>query len=187
MKPIVPKKSEPVRIGYYICHCGTNIAGMVDVEAVAKYAATLPNVAVSRTYKYMCSDPGQELIQQDIRENRLNRIVVEACSPLLHEHTFRKATEAAGLNPYFLQMVNTREHNSWVHTDRTEATRKAMALARAAIQRVPHHKPLEVKKVAINPNVLIVGGIDIDAIKPVCESSHVDNNSIATSHCCPAK
>ncbi|HOC54554.1 MAG TPA: CoB--CoM heterodisulfide reductase iron-sulfur subunit A family protein [Verrucomicrobiota bacterium] len=158
MKPIVPKKNEPIRIGYYICHCGTNIAGMVDVEAVAKYVAALPNVAISRNYKYMCSDPGQELIQQDIREHRLNRIVVEACSPLLHEHTFRKATEAAGLNPFYVQMVNTREHNSWVHTDRTEATRKAMALARAAVQRVPHHKPLEVKKVPVNPNVLIVGG-----------------------------
>ena len=158
MKPIVPKKHEPVRIGFYICHCGTNIAGMVDVEAVAKYVGTLPNVAVSRTYKYMCSDPGQELIQQDIRENRLNRIVVASCSPLLHERTFRKATEAGGLNPFYFQMVNVREHDAWVHTDRTEATRKAMALTRAAVQRVPHHKPLEVKKVAINPNVLIVGG-----------------------------
>jgi heterodisulfide reductase subunit A len=158
MKPIVPKKYEPIRIGFYICHCGTNIAGMVDVVAVAKYVGTLPNVAVSRTYKYMCSDPGQEMIQQDIREDRLNRIVVAACSPMLHERTFRKATEAGGLNPYYFQMVNIREHDSWVHTDRTEATRKAMALARAAIQRVPYHKPLEVKKVAINPNVLIVGG-----------------------------
>ena len=151
MKPIVPKKHEPVRIGFYICHCGTNIAGMVDVEAVAKYAAKLPNVAVSRNYKYMCSDPGQELIQQDIREHQLNRIVVAACSPLLHEHTFRKATEAGGLNPFFFQMVNIREHDSWVHTDRAEATRKAMALARAAVQRVPHHKPLEIKKVADQP------------------------------------
>ncbi|MCX7722582.1 MAG: CoB--CoM heterodisulfide reductase iron-sulfur subunit A family protein [Verrucomicrobiae bacterium] len=158
MKPIVTKKHEPIRIGFYACHCGTNIAAVVDVAAVAKYVATLPNVVVSRDYKYMCSDPGQELIQQDIREHRLNRIVVAACSPLLHEHTFRKAVEGAGLNPFYFQMVNVREHNSWVHTDRTEATRKAMALARAAVQRVPHHKPLEVKKVPINPNVLIVGG-----------------------------
>ncbi|MCS7336891.1 MAG: disulfide reductase, partial [Verrucomicrobiae bacterium] len=156
MKPIVTKKHEPIRIGFYACHCGTNIAAVVDVAAVAKYVATLPNVVVSRDYKYMCSDPGQELIQQDIREHRLNRIVVAACSPLLHEHTFRKAVEGAGLNPFYFQMVNVREHNSWVHTDRTEATRKAMALARAAVQRVPHHKPLEVKKVPINPNVLIV-------------------------------
>jgi heterodisulfide reductase subunit A len=153
-----PKKNEPVRIGFYICHCGTNIAGMVDVQAVAKYVATLANVVVSRDYKYMCSDPGQEMIVQDIIENRLNRIVVAACSPLLHEHTFREATRRGGLNPFFFQMVNIREHDSWVHTDRQLATRKAMALARAAIQRVPLHKPLEVKKVSINPNVLVVGG-----------------------------
>ncbi len=152
------KKHEPVRIGFYVCHCGTNIAGMVDVKAVAKYVATLPNVVVSRDYKYMCSDPGQEMIVQDIIENRLNRIVVAACSPLLHEHTFREATRRGGLNPFFFQMVNIREHDSWVHTDRQLATRKAMALARAAIQRVPLHKPLEVKKVSINPNVLVVGG-----------------------------
>jgi len=153
-----PKKNEPVRIGFYICHCGTNIAGMIDVAAVAKYVATLPNVAVSRDYKYMCSDPGQEMIVQDIIEHRLNRIVVAACSPLLHEHTFREATRRGGLSPFFFQMVNVREHDAWVHTDRTAATRKAMALARAAIQRVPLHKPLEVKKVSINPNVLVVGG-----------------------------
>ena len=153
-----PKKNEPVRIGFYICHCGTNIAGMVDVRAVAKYVATLPNVVVARDYKYMCSDPGQEMILQDIIENRLNRIVVAACSPLLHEHTFREATRRGGLNPFFFQMVNIREHDAWVHTDRQLATRKAMALARAAIQRVPLHKPLEIKKVAINPNVLVVGG-----------------------------
>jgi heterodisulfide reductase subunit A2 len=154
----ISKKHEPVRIGFYVCHCGVNIAGMVDVTAVARYAGTLPSVIVARDYKYMCSDPGQELIQQDIIENRLNRVVVAACSPLLHEHTFRKAVERGGINPFFFQMVNIREHNSWVHTDRREATRKAMALVRAAIQRVPLHKPLEVKKVAINPNVLVVGG-----------------------------
>ena len=102
------------RIGVYVCHCGTNIAGTVDVQALTEYAATLPNVAVSREYKYMCSDPGQELIITDIRENRLNRIVVASCSPLLHEHTFRVATEKGGLNPYFFQMVNIRENVSWV-------------------------------------------------------------------------
>jgi heterodisulfide reductase subunit A len=155
---LTTKKHDPVRIGFYVCHCGTNIAGMVDVDAVAKYVAALPNVAVSRHYKYMCSDPGQELIQQDILENRLNRIVVAACSPLLHELTFRKATQKGGINPFFFQMVNIREHNSWVHTDRGEATRKAMSLARAAIQRVPSHKALEVKKAPIYPDVLILGG-----------------------------
>ncbi len=153
-----PKKHEPVRIGFYICHCGTNIAGTIDVQAVARYVATLPNVVVARDYKYMCSDPGQEMIVQDILENRLNRIIVSACSPLLHEHTFREATRRGGLNPFYFQMVNIREHDAWVHSDRLEATRKAMALARAAVQRVPLHKPLETKKVSINPNVLVVGG-----------------------------
>jgi heterodisulfide reductase subunit A len=150
--------SEPVRIGFYVCHCGTNIAAMVDVDAVAKYAAALPDVIVSRDYKYMCSDPGQEMIQQDIKEHKLNRIVVAACSPLLHERTFRNATMKGGLSPFHFQMVNIREHDAWVHTDREEATRKALALVRAAIRRVPFHRALEIKKVPINPGVLVVGG-----------------------------
>jgi heterodisulfide reductase subunit A len=147
-----------VRIGFYICHCGHNIAGIVDCPAVAEYVAGLPDVAVSRDYKYMCSDPGQELIQQDIREHGLNRVIVASCSPLLHEHTFRNAVAAGGLNPYYFQMVNVREHDSWVHTDRAEATAKAKALAHAAVDRVRFHKPLEITKVPINPDVLVVGG-----------------------------
>ncbi len=147
-----------VRIGFYICHCGHNIAAMVDCAAVAKYVESLPGVALSRDYKYMCSDPGQEMIQKDIQTLRLNRIVVASCSPLLHEHTFRTATEAGGLNPFYFHMVNVREHDSWVHTDREEATEKAKALARAAVARVAHHRALEVKKVPIHPDVLVVGG-----------------------------
>ncbi len=152
------RNNSDIRIGFYICHCGTNIAAMVDCPAVAKYVAQLPNVALSRDYKYMCSDPGQEMIQKDIKEHNLNRIVVASCSPLLHEHTFRGAVEAGGLNPFFFHMVNIREHDSWVHTNKEEATKKAMALARAAIQRVAMHKTLEVKKVPIHPDVLVVGG-----------------------------
>jgi heterodisulfide reductase subunit A len=146
------------RIGFYVCHCGHNIASLVDVEEVRKYVATLPGVVISRDYKYMCSDPGQELIQQDIKENKLNRIVVASCSPLLHEHTFRVATEKAGLNPYFFHMVNIRENVSWVSDNREIATEKSKDLARAAIRRVFFHKPLEKKTVPINPAVLIVGG-----------------------------
>ncbi len=149
---------EEVRIGFYVCHCGHNIAAMVDCPEVAKYIETLPGVVLSRDYKYMCSEPGQDLVQQDIREYKLNRVVVASCSPLLHEHTFRSATEAGGLNPFFFHMVNIREHNSWVHTDRKEATEKAKGLAHAAIQRVAHHKALETKRVEINPAVLVVGG-----------------------------
>ena len=150
-------KKENVRIGFYVCHCGHNIASMVDCPEVAKYAEKLPGVVLSRDYKYMCSDPGQELIQQDIKAHGLNRIVVASCSPLLHEHTFRTATEGGGINPFFFHMVNIREHNSWVHTDRKEATEKAKALCNAAVHRVAHHRELETKKVPIHPDVLIVG------------------------------
>jgi heterodisulfide reductase subunit A2 len=149
---------DALRIGFYVCHCGHNIASMVDCAEVAKYVGTLPGVTLSREYKYMCSDPGQELIQQDIREHKLNRVVVASCSPMLHEHTFRTATERGGLNPFFFQMVNIREHNSWVHTDRKEATEKAKALAQASVQRVSHHRALETKRVEIHPDVLVVGG-----------------------------
>ncbi|MCX8155482.1 MAG: CoB--CoM heterodisulfide reductase iron-sulfur subunit A family protein [Verrucomicrobiae bacterium] len=151
-------QGEEIRIGFYVCHCGHNIASMVDCAEVAKYVEQLPHVVLSRDYKYMCSDPGQELIAQDIKEHHLNRIVVASCSPLLHEHTFRTAVERAGLNPFFFHMVNIREHNSWVHTDRTAATTKAKALARAAIKRVAHHRALETKRVPIHPDVLVVGG-----------------------------
>ena len=147
-----------IRIGFYICHCGTNIAGVIDVNAIAEYAATLPDVVVSRDYKYMCSDPGQELIQQDIHEHNLNRIVVASCSPLLHEQTFRNATAKGGLNPFSFQMVNIREHDSWVHEDKKAATEKARNLIRAAVQRVVFHKALERKRVSICPHVLVVGG-----------------------------
>ncbi len=152
------KLNGEARIGVYVCHCGTNIAGTIDVKAVAEYAATLPGVVVARDYKYMCSDPGQELIVKDIREHNLNRIVVASCSPLLHEHTFRTAVEKAGLNPYFTHMVNVREHDSWVHQDREAATEKARDLTRAAVRRVARHRPLEKGKVPIHPDVLIVGG-----------------------------
>ena len=147
-----------IRIGFYICHCGTNIAGVIDVAAAAKYAGTLPGVVISRDYRYMCSDPGQDLLQQDVKDFTLNRIVVASCSPLLHEKTFRNATEKAGLNPYFVHMVNIREHNTWVHEDKALATGKAQDLIRAAIRRVAFHEPLEKKRVPVNPDALIVGG-----------------------------
>ncbi len=146
------------RVGFYVCHCGHNIAGTVDVAEVARFAGTLPNVVVSRDYKYMCSDPGQELIITDIREHKLNRIVVASCSPLLHEHTFRVATEKGGLNPYFFQMVNIREDVSWVCADHDAATNKTLELVRAAVRRVAHHRSLATKHVSIHPDVLIVGG-----------------------------
>ncbi len=147
-----------IRIGFYVCHCGHNIGAVVDCAAVAHYVGTLPGVVLSRDYKYMCSDPGQELIQSDIREHRLNRVVVASCSPLLHEHTFRTAVERGGLNPFYFQMVNIREHNSWVHNDRELATVKAKAQARAAVERVRYHDSLRTTRVPIQPDVLVVGG-----------------------------
>ena len=147
-----------MRIGIYICHCGTNIAGTIDVQALASYCGSLPGVALAREYKYMCSDPGQQLIRQDIRDHKLDRIVVAACSPHLHEKTFRQAVAEAGLNPYYFHMVNLREHDSWVHVDRLAATEKAMDLVRAAVRRVKWHVPLERRQVPIHPAVLVVGG-----------------------------
>jgi heterodisulfide reductase subunit A len=146
------------RIGVYICHCGTNIAGMIDVEAVADFAATLDNVAVSRHYAYMCSDPGQALIKDDIHKEGLDRIVVASCSPLMHETTFRQACVEAGLNPFLFQMTNIREHCSWVSDDRDKATEKAKALVSAAARRVALHEPLEMRHVALKQAALVVGG-----------------------------
>ncbi|MEA1872686.1 MAG: CoB--CoM heterodisulfide reductase iron-sulfur subunit A family protein [Chloroflexota bacterium] len=150
---------EEVKIGVYVCHCGLNIAGTVDCEEVAKYAGTLPNVVISRDYRYMCSDPGQDLIKNDIKELGLNRVVVASCSPLMHERTFRATCLDAGLNPYLYEQVNIREHCSWPHaTDKEIATEKAKDLVRGAVRRVYWQEPLEIKEVPVNPNVLVVGG-----------------------------
>ena len=150
---------EEVKIGVYVCWCGLNIAGTVDSEGVARYAGTLPHVAVARDYKYMCSDPGQDLIKNDIKRLGINRVVVASCSPRLHEPTFRKACRDAGLNPYLYEHANIREHCSWPHaTDKNRATEKAKDLVRAAVRRVYYQEPLEIKEVPVNPNVLVVGG-----------------------------
>jgi len=148
---------EEPRIGVYVCWCGTNIAKMVDVEHVSQLIGTLPHVVVSRDYKYMCSDPGQDLIIKDIREQKLNRVVVAACSPRIHELTFRKALEKAGLNPYLFEMANIREQDSWVHDNREEATRKAVELIAGALNRVKFHEPLDKRSVSINPATLVIG------------------------------
>jgi heterodisulfide reductase subunit A len=147
-----------VRVGVYICHCGTNIAKTVDVVQVAEAMAKVPGVVVSRHYRFMCSDPGQELIQKDIRELKLNRVVVAACSPLMHESTFRKAVEGADLNRYYFEMANIREQVSWVTIDPRAATQKAIALVKGAVARVKLHEPLEMRRVHITKRVMIVGG-----------------------------
>lgn len=146
------------KVGVYICHCGSNIAGMVDVEEVAQWAGeNLEDVAVSRDYKFMCSSLGQELIEEDIKNEGLTRVVVGACSPHLHEKTFRNACEKGGLNPYLCQMASLREQISWVSTDEGRATDKAKALISGAVERVKLHEELQPTEVPVNPNTLVVG------------------------------
>ena len=147
------------RIGFYICHCGINIAYRVRVQEVAEYAAALPNVAVSRDYLFMCSDPGQELIENDIREHHLTRVVVASCSPRMHEKTFRAACQRAGLNPYrAFHMVCVREHVSWVTENEDEATQKAKTLVKAGILRVINQSALTPATFPVCTNTLVVGG-----------------------------
>jgi len=147
------------RIGFYICHCGINIAYRVRVQEVAEYVAALPNVVISRDYLFMCSDPGQELIEKDIREHHLTRVVVASCSPRMHEKTFRAACQRGGLNPFrAFHMVSVREQVSWVTEDEDEATQKAKILAGAGILRVTHQASLTPATFAVCTNTLIVGG-----------------------------
>jgi heterodisulfide reductase subunit A len=158
--PHRPAEGE-IRIGVYVCHCGSNIAGVVDVPEVARWAGeTLRDrgVVVARDYKFMCSSPGQELITDDIRDNKLNRIVVAACSPHLHEKTFRTATAKAGLNPYLCELVSIREQDSWVHADKAAATAKAKAILAGGVERVRRNEPLQPIMVNVNPATLVVGG-----------------------------
>lgn len=149
------------KIGVYICHCGTNIAGVVNVEEVRAWAETKlkdRGVVAARAYKFMCSSLGQELIEKDIKELGLTRVLVAACSPHLHEATFRKACAKAGLNPYLCELVSIREQDSWVHSDKVAATEKAKAIISGGVERVIHHEPLEPLHVPIHPATLVVGG-----------------------------
>ncbi len=167
-------KENEVKIGVYICHCGSNIAGTVDVERVREFIGDAPQVAIARAYKFMCSEPGQDLIVNDITELGLDRVVVASCSPLMHEPTFRKACEKASLNRYLFQMVNIREQCSWVHKDMESATEKACALVNAAVSRVAYQEPLETVHAKVNPDTLIVGGgiAGIQAALEIAESGN---------------
>ncbi|MFQ6009406.1 MAG: hypothetical protein ACE5K8_10710 [Candidatus Zixiibacteriota bacterium] len=146
------------RIGVYVCHCGVNIGGKVNVTEVVRFVENLPHVVVAREYRFMCSDPGQELIQKDIRELSINRVVVASCSPLMHESTFRQVSAEAGQNQFYFHMANIREHVSWVTADPDRATTKTKALVAAAVRRVALHTALEQKRVSVHPEVLVVGG-----------------------------
>ena len=150
--------TEDLRIGVYVCDCGSNIARMVDTEELREYAATLPGVILSVRNKYMCADPGQKEIQQTIYENNLNRIVVASCSPASYEPTFRQCIEGAGLNRYLLEMANIREHCSWVTEDRKAATRKAKDIVKIAVARSRWLHPQDEEQIFITDAALVIGG-----------------------------
>ena len=163
-----------VKVGVYICHCGVNISATVNVAEVRDFIAKQPNVVIARDYKFMCSDPGQDLIKQDIKNLGVNRVVVASCSPLMHELTFRMAAESAGLNRYLVQIANIREHCSWVHDDKEQATRKAMALVNAAVRRVALQEPLQITRMPVNKATMIVGGgiAGIQAALEIANAGH---------------
>jgi heterodisulfide reductase subunit A len=167
-------EDQDVRIGVYICHCGSNIAGTVDVKELVQFAKGLTSVVVAKDYVYMCSEPGQNMIREDIKNLKLNRIVVASCSPTLHEPTFRRVCQEAGLNPYLYEQANIREQCSWVTEDGEEATEKAKALVSAAVRRVYYQQPLETREVQVNPNTLVVGGgiAGIQAALEIADSEH---------------
>jgi heterodisulfide reductase subunit A len=163
------------RVGVYICHCGSNIAGKVDVAELAKWAGeNLEGVAISREYKFMCSSLGQEMIEEDIKKEGLTRVVVGACSPHLHEKTFRRACANAGLNPYLCQMASLREQVSWVTEDQHLANAKSRAMIAAAVNRVQLQEPLEPTEVPVNPHTLVVGGgiAGIQAALELADAGH---------------
>jgi len=146
------------RIGVFVCWCGANIASTVDVKRVAEESAKIPGVVHSVEYKYMCSDPGQSMIKEAIREKKLTGIVVAACSPRMHEVTFRRATNEAGVNPYLLEMSNIREQCSWVHSEREEATEKAIDLVRLMVEKAKRNTPLYDIRVPVTQRCLVIGG-----------------------------
>jgi heterodisulfide reductase subunit A len=152
-------ETDNLRIGVFVCDCGSNIAGPVDTQAVADYAATLPGVVSAVRNRYTCADPGQQEIQRVIREQNLNRVVVASCSPSSYEPIFRNCIQGAGLNPYLLEMANIREHCSWVTpNDREAATRKAKGIVKVAVARARWLYPQDEEQIPVTRAALVVGG-----------------------------
>ncbi len=153
-----PAESEPVRIGVYVCQCGGNISDVVDTEAIVEAVKGVADVTTAKVHTFMCSDPGQAMIAEDIRNQRLNRVVVASCSPFLHELTFRTAVQRGGLNPYLYEHVNIREQDSWAHKhDPAGATAKALRMIAAAIGKLRHAEPLEQIRITNNRQALVIG------------------------------
>ncbi len=149
---------EVPQIGVFICHCGGNISDTVEIARVKEAISSLKQVKTVEAFEYMCSNPGQEMIKKAIKDLSLNRIVVASCSPRMHLDTFRQAVKSAGLNPYLLEMVNIREHCSWVHDDKEKATSKATALIRSAVEKARYLEPLTPKTMKVTKSALVVGG-----------------------------
>lgn len=147
-----------MRIGVFICHCGSNIAGTVDCAKVAEIARSYPDVVYATDPMYTCAEPGQAAIEAAIHENKLDGVVVASCSPRMHEPTFRRTVERAGLNRYMLEMANIREHVSWIGRDKEANTNKAAELVRLAVEKLRNNKPLLAKKFDVTKRVLIIGG-----------------------------
>lgn len=147
-----------MRTGVFVCHCGSNIAANVDVKQVAEAARRQPGVVFATDYQYMCSEPGQELVRRSIKEHRLERVVVAACTPRLHEPTFRKTVQRAGLNPYLCEMANLREQCSWVHPgDKERATQKAIDLVSMAVAKARYGRPLQEYYLPVTKRALVIG------------------------------
>ncbi len=151
--------AEELRIGVYVCGCGSNIAGVIDPKEVAEFASQLADVVIARDYLYVCADPGQNLIREDILEQKLNRVVVAACTLRMHEPTFRACVAAAGLNPFLMEMANIREQDTWVHAHDPEAALiKAKELVAAAVAKVRYATPLQPITVPVTKKALVIGG-----------------------------
>ena len=156
--PSIPTKPQ-MRIGVYVCHCGSNIAQTVNCPKVSEAASRLEDVVISKDIAYACSEPGQQEIRQDIEEHGLERIVVASCSPRLHEPTFRQMMQSAGLNPYLLEMANLREQCSWVHLNEPDAaTQKAQDLVKMAVSRARLLQPLKEETLPLTKRTLVIGG-----------------------------
>lgn len=146
------------RVGVFICHCGSNIASVVDIKSVVEASRSYPYVAYATDYQFMCSEPGQEVIKKAVKEHNLDRVVVASCTPRLHEPTFQKTLESAGLNPYMFEMANIREQCSWVHSKNKEgATTKAIDLVRTAVAKVTRNEKLFSTKIPNNKKALVIG------------------------------
>lgn len=151
--------NDDLRIGVYICHCGSNIGGVIDPKSVAEYVSSVPGVVLAKDNLYMCADPGQRLIQEDIKEHNLNRVIVAACSPRLHEPTFRACVTEAGMNPFLFEMANIREQDTWVHSHEPDkALEKAKELVASAIAKAHFLTPLDMIEVPVTKTAMVIGG-----------------------------